>query len=114
MVGRPPYCPERGDLIWLDFDPQAGREQRGRRPALVLSPRLYNRRAELAIMCPVTSQGKGYPFETTIPVGLPIAGFVLADQLRSLSWRVRKASLICAAPALLLADVRAKIRPLIF
>jgi len=113
-VSADPYCPERGDFIWLDFDPQAGREQRGRRPALVLSPKAYNLRAELALMCPVTSHVKGYPFESAIPGGLPVAGVVLADQLRSLSWRLRRASLICAAPAALVMDVRAKIRPLVF
>jgi mRNA interferase MazF len=92
------YVPERGDAIWLTFDPQAGHEQAGRRPAVVLSPREYNRRAGLAILCPVTNKVKGYPFEVALPDGLPIAGAVLADQVRSLDWKARRAALICELP----------------
>ncbi|MGH9421802.1 MAG: endoribonuclease MazF, partial [Thermoanaerobaculia bacterium] len=92
------YVPDRGDAVWLTFDPQAGHEQSGRRPALVLSPRIYNSRTGLAILCPVTTQIKGYPFEVSIPSGLPVSGVVLADQVRNLDWQARKASLICPVP----------------
>ena len=77
MVGRP-YVPDAGDLVWLTFDPQAGHEQGGRRPALILSPREYNAKAGLPLACPITSQKKGYPFEVAIPPGQSIAGVVLA------------------------------------
>lgn len=90
MVGRT-YVPEAGDLIWLDFNPQVGREQSGRRPAVVLSPAAYNAKSDLAIVCPVTTQIKGYPFEVPLPGGLPVSGAVLADHLKSLDWRQRRA-----------------------
>ena len=83
-------APDRGDLIWIDFDPQAGHEQAGRRPALVLSPRGYHQRTHLAIVCPVTSQRKGYPFEVPLPDGLAISGVVLADQVNSIDRRARR------------------------
>lgn len=83
MVARG-YVPDTGDLIWLDFNPQAGREQAGRRPVVVLSPRAYNHKSNLAIVCPITSQVKGYPFEVSVPEGLPIGGVILADHLKSL------------------------------
>jgi len=70
------YVPERGDLVWLQFNPQAGHEQAGHRPALVVSPRSYNRRVGLALFCPVTSQVKGYPFEVILPSGLAVQGAV--------------------------------------
>ncbi len=92
------YVPDRGDLIWLRFTPQAGHEQAGRRPALVLSPRRYNARAGLALVCPVTSRVKGYPFEVPLPPGLAVEGVVLADQVRSLDWRARTAERIARAP----------------
>ena len=88
------YVPARGDLIWLQFNPQAGHEQAGHRPALVVSPSSYNRRVGLAICCPVTSQVKGYPFEVLLPEGLGVEGAILADQIKSLDWRVRKAKRI--------------------
>jgi len=78
------YVPRRGDIVWLSFTPQAGHEQAGRRPALVLSPSAYNRKVGLALFCPVTSRVKGYPFEVTVPKGLSVAGVVLADQVKSL------------------------------
>jgi mRNA interferase MazF len=84
------YVPQRGDLVWIDFDPQAGHEQSGRRPALVLSPASYNRRVELGIFCPVTSQAKGYAWEVPIPAGLGITGVILADQIKSLDWKSRR------------------------
>ena len=92
------YVPDRGDLIWLRFTPQAGHEQAGRRPALVLSPRGYNAKAGLALVCPITSRVKGYPFEVPLPSGLAVVGVVLADQVRSLDWRARAAERIARAP----------------
>lgn len=87
------YVPARGDLVWITLNPQAGHEQAGRRPAVVVSPVSYNRKVGLALFCPVTNQVKGYPFEVSLPPGLPIAGVVLADQVKSLDWRARKAEL---------------------
>ena len=92
------YVPERGDIVWLAFSPQAGHEQAGTRPALVISPATYNRRVGLALFCPLTTQVKGYPFEVLLPRGLKAEGAVLADQVKSLDWRVRKAKLLCRAP----------------
>ena len=91
MVRARRYVPRRGDLVWLSFDPQAGHEQAGRRPALVLSPSAYNGKVGLALFCPVTTHVKGYPFEVAVPAGLPVQGVVLADQVKSLDWRVRRA-----------------------
>src|SRR5215813_14686908 len=88
------YVPERGDAVWVTLDPQAGHEQAGRRPALVLSPAAYNRRVGLALLCPITNQIKGYPFEVLIPQGLKVTGAVLSDQVKSLDWKARKAELI--------------------
>lgn len=88
------YIPDRGDAIWLDFTPQAGREQAGLRPAVVLSAAAYNGRVGLTLVCPITSQVKGYPFEVLLPDGLPIHGVVLSDQMRSLDWRGRHAEFI--------------------
>ncbi len=107
------YVPERGDLLWLTFDPQAGREQAGRRPALVISPLVYNRRANLALVCPITTQAKGYPFEVELPAGLSVSGVVLADHLKSADWAARRAQFAAKAPADVLADVTAKLRPLL-
>ena len=107
------YIPNRGDLIWLEFDPQAGREQAGRRPALVLSPVSYNAKVGLALVCPITSQVKKYPFEVALPAGLKISGVVLCDQIRSLDWRVRKAALISEAPQAVVQQVLAKIQTLL-
>ncbi len=92
------YVPRRGDAVWLSFDPQSGHEQKGRRPALVLSPESYNRKTGLAVLCPITSQVKGYPFEVTLPSGLPVKGVILADQVKNLDWRARKAALIKKLP----------------
>ena len=109
----PRYVPDRGDLVWLQFDPHAGHEQAGRRPALVISPAAYNRRVGLALFCPVTSRSKGYPFEVALPDGLEVKGSILADQLKSLDWRARRAARITAVSEIVLADVLAKIRPLV-
>src|SRR5438552_15502873 len=93
------YVPERGDAVWITLDPQAGHEQAGRRPALVLSPSAYNGRVGLALFCPITSQVKGYPFEVPIPAGSSVTGVVGADQVKSLDWRGRKAARLGAVPA---------------
>ena len=83
------YVPDRGDVVWLTFHPQAGHEQAGRRPAVVLSPRAYNSRVGLALFCPITSKVKGYPFEVRLPADIPVTGVILADQVKSLDWRAR-------------------------
>lgn len=98
MVSRRAYIPERGDVAWIDLNPQSGHEQSGRRPAAVLSPRSYNGKVGLAIVCPITTRIKGYPFEVVLPEGLPIAGAILSDQVKSLDWRARNAELICRLP----------------
>ena len=110
-----PYCPERGDLIWISFDPQTGREQAGRRPALVLSPRIYNQLARLCVLCPLTSRAKGYSFEVAYPEGIGgiAGGVVLADQVKSMSWVERQAEFAGVAHAAVLADVGAKVRALL-
>jgi mRNA interferase MazF len=97
-----PYCPRRGDVVWLTLDPQAGHEEAGRRPALVLSPEEYNRKVGLAIFCPITNQVKGYPFEVSVPKGIEVSGVILADQVRSLDWKARNATFCgrVSAPAL--------------
>jgi mRNA interferase MazF len=107
------YTPGEGDLVWLTFDPQAGHEQRGRRPALVLSPRLFNARSGLAIACPITSRAKPYPFNVTLPEGLAVSGTVLCDQIKSVDWRSRQAEFAGTAPTELLAEVRERLRPLL-
>ena len=94
MSRKAAYVPERGDAVWITLDPQAGHEQAGRRPALVLSPSAYNGRVGLALFCPITSQVKGYPFEVPLPAGSPVTGVVGADQVKSLDWRARKAARI--------------------
>ena len=100
-----PYTPERGDIVWLTFTPQAGHEQAGRRPALVLSPSAYNRKVGLAIFCPITSQIKGYPFEVAVPQGLTVNGVILSDQVKSLDWKARQAEFVCRLPDSLLMTV---------
>ena len=107
------YVPDRGDLVWLEFTPQTGSEQAGRRPALVISPRAYHAKVGLALFCPVTSRVKGYPFEVALPEGSGVVGVVLADQLKSLDWRSRKAKLIERASPEVLAMVTARILPLL-
>jgi len=87
----PSYVPDRGDLVWLDFDPHSGKEQAGRRPALVLSPAPYNRKTGLAIACPITSQVKGYPFEVSVNSPGGISGVVLSDHVKSIDWVARNA-----------------------
>jgi mRNA interferase MazF len=107
------YIPQRGDVVWLTFNPQAGHEQAGRRPALVLSPSSYNAKVGLAVFCPVTSQVKGYPFEVTLPPGSKLAGVVLADQVKILDWRIRRAEFICKVPQETMKEVSGKLATLI-
>lgn len=107
------YIPERGDLIWIDFDPQAGREQRGRRPGVVLSPAKYNRVSSLAWICPVTSRRKGYPYEVALPEGLAIQGVALVDQVRSLDYLQRRAELLTSLPEDCTTEMLARARTLL-
>lgn len=110
---RTAYCPDTGDIIDITLDPQEGRERRGRRPALVLTARTYNRRAGLCILCPITNQQKGYPFEVVIPPGHRVTGVVLSDQVKSLSWERRRAAFRCASPDVVLRETRGKVRALL-
>ena len=107
------YYPARGDVVWLTFNPQAGHEQAGRRPALVLSPEAYNRKVGLALFCPITNQIKGYPFEVVIPAGQKVTGAVLSDQAKSLDWKARDTALICQLPVAVVDDVLKKLRTLL-
>ena len=109
MVKDKPYVPEQGDAVWISFNPQVGHEQSGRRPAVVLSPRPYNGKVGLAILCPITNQVKGYPFEVVIPSGLAVTGAILSDQVKSLDWRVRKAELICKLQKDIIAETLQKL-----
>ena len=102
------YIPKRGDLVWLQFHPQAGHEQMGRRPAVVLSPESYNRKTSLALFCPVTSHAKGYPFETALPPGIAVRGVALCDQIKSLDWSARHAEFIGELPEEILDDILGK------
>lgn len=103
------YIPGRGHIIWINLNPQSGHEQAGRRPAVVLSPALYNNKTSLAILCPITTQAKGYPFEVMIPPGKPVSGVILADQVKCLDWRARNAELICVLPETVITEVLKKI-----
>jgi mRNA interferase MazF len=107
------YIPNCGDVVWITFNPQAGHEQAGRRPALVLSPAAYNGKVGLAILCPVTNQVKGYPFEVLIPAGLKIGGVVLSDQVKSLDWKARQTELICRLPFATIEEVLQKLNTLL-
>lgn len=113
MKRKEAYIPERGDAIWITLDPQAGHEQAGRRPALVLSPSAYNGRVGLALLCPIASRVKGYPFEAPLPEGLPITGVVGSDQVKSLDWRARKVSRICAVPEEVVGEVVRRLQTLL-
>ena len=110
---NPGYVPAQGDLVWFDFDPQAGHEQGSRRPAIVLSPKAYNQLIGLALVCPVTSREKGYPFEVKISAGLPVSGVVLADHVKSQNWRTRHAEFICRLDATTLTAVLQRTRSLL-
>lgn len=106
------YVPDAADIVWLQFDPQAGHEQAGHRPALVLSPAIYNGKTHLMVCCPLSTKVKGHPFE----VLLEVAGqkcVVLSDQVKSLDWKIRKAKKKDTAPAAVMVEVRAKVRALL-
>lgn len=109
MVSSRPYVPRCGDVVWITLNPQTGHEQAGRRPAVVLSPQSYNNKVGLAILCPITSQIKGYPFEVILPSGLPVAGAILSDQVKSLDWRTRDTELIGTLPTTITTEVIAKL-----
>jgi len=106
------YVPERGDVVWITLNPQAGHEQGGRLPAVVLSPAAYNGKVGLAILCPITRQVKGYPFEVQIPRGLAVGGVILADQVKSLDWRAREAELAGRLPVATVVEVLQKLNTL--
>jgi mRNA interferase MazF len=116
---KEPYCPETGDIIWISFDPQAGREMAGRHAGLVVSPRKYNEFARLCLLFPITSQVKGWGFESLfpedfeIPGGTKRGGAVVSDQLKSFSWKERNSDFACRAPDGLLEEVMAKFRTLL-
>lgn len=111
-MGTRPYVPEAGDIVWLEFDPQAGHEQAGHRPALVLSPAAYNVKKGLMVCCPLSTKVKGYPFEVLTQVDGQ-EGVVLSDQVKSLDWRVRQAKKKGTVPKEVLHEVRAKIKALL-
>jgi mRNA interferase MazF len=113
VVKSKPYVPEKGDIIWLNFNPQIGHEQSGRRPALVISPQEYNQKTDLAILYPITSHVKGYPFEVKIPDDLEIKGVILSDQIKNLDWKIREAEFICKLPRMSFSETINKISVLI-
>lgn len=113
MVSSQAYVPKCGDVVWITLNPQAGHEQSGRRPAVVLSPKSYNSKTGLAIFCPVTGQVKGYPFEVLLPEGMPVSGAILSDQVKSLDWRARNAELICTLPEEITSEVLLKLNTLL-
>jgi mRNA interferase MazF len=113
VVKRPPYVPDRGDVVTIDFDSQAGHEQKGRRPALVVSPMDYNEKVGLALLCPITSAVKGYPFEVPLPKRREVSGVVLADQIKNLDWKARNAEKICSLPDTVVHEVLERLAPLL-
>ena len=113
MVGLRGYVPARGDVVWISLNPQAGHEQAGRRPAVVVSPGSYNARTGLAILCPVTSKVKGYPFEVLLPAGLEASGAVLSDQVKSLDWQARNTEFIAALPEPVILEILEKLGALL-
>jgi mRNA interferase MazF len=105
--------PDRGDVIWINMNPQAGHEQAGRRPALILSPASYNGKLGLALLCPITSRVKGYPFEVALPAELPVSGVILCDQVKSLDWRARRAEVVCRVPDGVVRETLARLMTLL-
>ncbi len=100
-------------MVWLQFSPQAGHEQVGRRPAVTLSPRPYNEKVGLGLFCPVTSHSKGYPFGARLPADLPVRGTALCDQIKSLDWKIRQAEFVCRLPEATVTEIIAKARTLL-
>ena len=113
MVKSEHYIPDSGDIVWLNFNPQSGHEQSGRRPALVISPKIYNEKSNLAIFCPITNQEKGYPFEVKIPDRLHISGVILSDQVKNLDWEKRDVLFACKLPNNLLKETIYKLNILL-
>ncbi len=107
------YVPERGDVVWADFNPQLGHEQAGRRPALILSPAFYNRRTGLALLCPITNQIKGFRFEVIIPTGQEVTGAVLSDAVKNFDWRARRCTYLTTLPPVITEEVLEKLRTLL-
>lgn len=107
------YSPDRGDIVWLDFDPRSGHEQKCRRPAIVLSPKIYNLKTSLALFCPITNQIKGYPFEVSLPAIFNVSGVIISDQIKCLDWKVRNAEFIAKAPKSILDETINKFSTLI-
>lgn len=107
------FVPDAGDFVWLTFDPQAGREQAGQRPALVLSPKVYNAKSGLALVCPVTNHVKGYPFEVSVPASVAATGVILADHLKSVDWKARHAEPLGRCTDEVMDEVRARLAPLL-
>jgi mRNA interferase MazF len=107
------YIPQRGDIVWIQLNPQSGHEQAGHRPALVVSPGRYNQTVGLALLCPISTQVKGYPFEVILPPGLKSTGAVLADQVKSVDWRARQAAFLCSAPDDVLDELLERINVLL-
>lgn len=108
------YVPAQGDFVTLSFDPQAGHEQKGRRPALVISKQIFNDRTGLAFVCPITSTDRGYPFHARIPAGQPVRGVVMVDQTRAVDYKARKIQFRSRAPEDLLIEVLSLLEPIIF
>lgn len=113
MVAQAVYIPSRGDIVYLDFDPTKGHEQRGHRPAFIISPLGYNERSSLALLMPITKQQKGYPFEVLLPSALQIQGVILSDQIKCLDWKARRIQFVEVAPESVIEEVQAKIEPLL-
>jgi len=107
------YVPEQGDFVWINMNPQLGHEQAGRRPAIILSPVAYNEKVDLAILCPITNQIKGYPFEVIIPTGLGVSGVILSDQVKSFDWKARNTEFIVKAPETTTLEVLKKLNTLL-
>ncbi len=99
------YIPKQGDIVWFTFDPQSGHEQKGRRPALVVSKELFNRSTGMVIVCPITNAERGFPFHVPVPEGSKVSGFVMIEQVKSLDFRARRAQLAEKGGDTLLADV---------
>jgi len=107
------YVPDRGDIVWLNFTPQTGHEQRGKRPALILSPKIYNEKTSLCICLPITSKVKGYPFEVLLPEGLEVEGVILSDQIKNLDFTAREVAYICNVPDNVLVHVQKNVLALV-
>jgi mRNA interferase MazF len=105
--------PDRGSLVWLQFSPQAGSEQAGRRPGIVLTTAGYHRRSRLAVVCPITGRERGWPMEVKLPAGLPVSGVVLVDHLKSVDREARRMEVIGTAPPEVLVDIDARLAPLL-